>query len=220
MPVLTPVVPSHSRNIGCIGLEGIPNLKGRPLFELDNIQIICRTQERSWNAHEEGHFLANYFADPHSTQVEWIDNAARYATWFKSMLLSQKVDDGALDRVRQQLYASRAILDLENDWDDCGSLAFEESHWRRVFEFVTGCLNSLWQNHGKTMLAPSIVPVSQGSIDIHWKTAESELLINVPSDPSLLATFYGDNFGRQKVKGSLELQEDDYCLLLWLKLAS
>jgi hypothetical protein len=52
---------------------------------------------------------------------------------------------------------------------------------------------------------PHIGAGPNGSIDLHWKRKNSELLVNIPADPNGLVTYYGDDYGAQKVKGTMNL---------------
>ena len=54
-----------------------------------------------------------------------------------------------------------------------------------------------------------------GSIDIHWKRGDWELLVNIPAATGELAAFYGDN-GSQKIKGSFDPKTFNYGIATWL----
>ena len=123
------------------------------------------------------------------------------------------------DYFRQRVFESRSILELPDDWDANGTSAFSQAHLARATGFLFGAVTSIWESERKVLAVPAIQPVSGGSIDIHWKTDDAELLINVPPSDDALAKFYGDNFGKRVIKGMLELSKEDYTLLLWLRLA-
>jgi hypothetical protein len=129
---------------------------------------------------------------------------------------SQLLD--ALGSFRQRVQKTRSLLDLPEDWDDNGAPRFSESHWKRISSFLVNAGTVILERRQAILAMPSVTPVPDGSIDLHWKTAEGELLINVPSENGV-ATFYGDNFGKRKIKGTMELTEDDVPLFVWLKLA-
>lgn len=150
--------------------------------------------------HEESSFLSNF--------VFIIQNA-----------LKSHSDLNALSIVRKKILEGRDILQLKTDWDDDGSPDFSPAHWDRIEIFLLGALKMIWEKERRVMVAPTINAVSGGTIDVHWKTQMSELLINVPRDLTKPATFYGDNFSDQSIKGTLCLTTKDYWLLLWLGLA-
>jgi len=72
---------------------------------------------------------------------------------------------------------------------------------------------------GKMCGLPAPVPDidlgPNGSIDIHWKRGDWELLVNVPADTRQLAAVYGDN-GLQRIKGSFDPKKFDYGIAAWL----
>jgi hypothetical protein len=75
---------------------------------------------------------------------------------------------------------------------------------------------ALWQKFGWHMDAPRISPGPKGSIDVHWKNPRFELLINFPPGPNEMATFYGDNYGKIVIKGTLDPKKKNREVLEWL----
>jgi hypothetical protein len=63
---------------------------------------------------------------------------------------------------------------------------------------------------------PSIGPGPNGSVDLHWKRNNWELLVNIPADNNELAAFYGDNYGTQKIKGNFDPRTFDWGIIQWL----
>jgi hypothetical protein len=144
---------------------------------------------------------------PDSTLINWASGIAEAISRMEKR-----------DSFRDEIAKFHSLVDLPEDWDDNGAPAFSKSHWKRVSDFLLQVFDRIWQENRAPLLAPTISPVSDGSIDIHWKTADAELLINVPSEATE-ASFYGDNLGKKKLKGSIELEEEDFHLLVWLNLA-
>jgi hypothetical protein len=64
--------------------------------------------------------------------------------------------------------------------------------------------------------APRIGPGPNGSVDLYWKEKDWELLINIPADSGKMATFYGDDYGSQKIKGSFSPNSFNYGIVPWL----
>jgi len=66
--------------------------------------------------------------------------------------------------------------------------------------------------------APHIHPGPDGSIDIHWKNDNYELLLNVPVEEGSLAGFYGDNISGNMIKGKMNISDGkmNNGLILWL----
>lgn len=91
------------------------------------------------------------------------------------------------------IQASRAILELNDDWDSDGSPGYSEATLNRATTFLLISARRYWDDHQKKLPAPRILPGPDGSIDLHWKTPQRELLINIPADPAAPAGYYGDD---------------------------
>ena len=111
---------------------------------------------------------------------------------------------------------SRQLLTLQEDWDGNGGQAFTEEHWRRVVCFLSDNALWLWERERLCIPDPKIIPGPGRSIDVHWKSDELELLLNVPEDASLPASFYGDDHKRDAINGTLGIAHDNFWLMLWL----
>jgi len=111
---------------------------------------------------------------------------------------------------------SRSLLELEDDWDGEGSPGYTEDHWKRVVRFLSDNANWLFFRLNERLKSPEILPGPNGSLDVHWKYSDVELLLSVPRDLSLPATFYGDNFNRDTIKGSIDFSRETSWLMLWL----
>jgi hypothetical protein len=74
----------------------------------------------------------------------------------------------------------------------------------------------VWLSRGTKAPIPTIGPGPDGSVDLYWKQPSWKLLVNIPADKNALATFYGDNYGRQKSKGSLDPNELSIAIVAWL----
>ena len=122
-----------------------------------------------------------------------------------------------LDEIDEIVELSRTILDLEHDWDGEAASPIAESTWRRAVEFLRGTAYTLWTNHNLLLQSPSIVPVADGSIDLHWKLSSRELLVNIPPAYEEWASYYGDNrLGGNTVEGKLNPEAPNQWLFVWL----
>jgi hypothetical protein len=75
---------------------------------------------------------------------------------------------------------------------------------------------SLREFGGKHVSAPHIDPGPHGSIDLHWKLEGCELLINVPNDPNLPPSYYGDDYGKSVMKGFVDSEKPMRVIAVWL----
>ena len=121
-----------------------------------------------------------------------------------------------LAHISRALQESQQILELKDDWDGEGSLGYTKAVWNRACKFVTHNATEALNRHATVIQAPKILPGPDGSIDVHWKTAARELLVNIPRLPDQPAEFYGDDYGSLQIKGRLNPENPPSALLLWL----
>ncbi len=98
-----------------------------------------------------------------------------------------------LKALAETVRSSRSITQLEANWDGEGSMGCTEETWRRAAMIIVKNSLQVWRTCRKTVAPPRIMPDLEGGIDIHWEDATYELLLNVPSDRSEPATFFGNN---------------------------
>lgn len=107
------------------------------------------------------------------------------------------------------------MLELEENWDDEGSLPIAEATWVVAASFLRCQASVYWKHHLAVIPVPHITPGSDGSIDIHWKTDRFELLVNIGNGPEFPVGFYGDDYWRSKIKGNLDpVSESAYLPLI------
>jgi hypothetical protein len=154
--------------------------------------------------------------------ADWVPSVRRpHEAWLGVRQNAQKKGARGAARVVQQkniwdaIESSKYILELENDWDGEGGQTYSEETWKRATGLLSRYATQMWQVFGRLMDAPKILPGPDGSIDIHWKSANSEMLVNLPADPSELASFYGDDYGSARIKGSFDPDILNLGLLSW-----
>jgi hypothetical protein len=108
------------------------------------------------------------------------------------------------------------ILDLKDNWDEEGAKSYKKETWERATEFTKKFCFILWRQTQKLINPPNILPGPDGSIDIHWKTAKFDLLINIAEDPNEPATFSSDDYGQNAIKGTFDPKKMSQALLSWL----
>ena len=130
--------------------------------------------------------------------------------------------DPVLKHILEKIEESRTILNFEDNGDDEGSPAYKTSTWERATTFLHRSALQLWKDYHLILDVPKILPGPAGSIDLHWKTARRELLINIHDTLDEPANFYGDDSAAsehsptQVVKGILDTSKDNQWLLMWL----
>ena len=111
---------------------------------------------------------------------------------------------------------SKSILDLKEDWDGEGALPYSREVWERAIQFVRRYALKSHERFGAIVSAPRILPGPNGSIDVHWKEEKFELLVNIPADPKIYASFYGDDYSAARIKGTFDPELENIGLIFWL----
>ncbi len=158
--------------------------------------------------------------------IAWERNSAVITEWSsleddtqnqeEIVLTDDLRDDRVFGELVNAVNEARRILDLGDDWDGEGSLAISQDTFDRAVEFLTKQADWVWSSFGTRLSVPIIGPGPNGSIDLHWKQPGWELLINIPADTNELASFYGDNYGAQKIKGSFDTKTENLGIAAWL----
>ena len=153
----------------------------------------------------------------HSQIEDWVPRTSRlsHESWAAESGLEGTLPP-QLQEVEEAIRGSEKILQLKDDWDEEGSPGYKLETWQRAVDFVRVHCYKAWRISGKPVPAPIIFPGPDGSIDIHWRTGEFELLVNVPADSSNPATFYGDNYDDICIKGTVVISRENLGILQWL----
>ncbi len=109
---------------------------------------------------------------------------------------------------------SKYILALENDWDDEGSVAYQEATWKKAIQFTSNYAKWVFDETSRVIPTPKIAPGPNGSIDILWKSPNYRLLINIPDNLKKQASFYGDNYSTDTIEGTFNPSNFNQGLLL------
>jgi len=86
----------------------------------------------------------------------------------------------------------------------------------RGLAFLRMHMDWIWKYCGTKTLVPTIGPGPVGSLDLYWKTASFELLVNIPASPDALGTFYGRDDNQQTAKGSFDPKLFTMSIASWL----
>ncbi len=126
--------------------------------------------------------------------------------------------DLSIQQIHEKLQAEvdrTKILSLEDDWDGEGSGRYSEETVNRAIQFVKAQAKELLKV-GLCIPIPRIGAGPDGSIDLHWKQSAWELLVNIPAAPGKMATFYGDDYKSQKIRGSVDPVTFNWGIAAWL----
>ena len=108
------------------------------------------------------------------------------------------------------------ILAMEDNWDGQGARPCKPLTWARASAFLKQLALDVWKKKQKVIKPPAIALVPDGSIDIHWKTSEFDVLVNIPEGDDESATFSADDYGQNATRGTLDVHAPSPVLVYWL----
>lgn len=111
---------------------------------------------------------------------------------------------------------SKYMLSFKDNWDDEGSVGYKKVTWIRACKFIANYSKWIFEKTELIMDLPKISHGPEGSIDIYWKNDEYRLLINIPESPTSPFSIYGDDYNSNKIKGTFDLSQFNYGMLLCL----
>jgi hypothetical protein len=120
------------------------------------------------------------------------------------------------DDLKAEIEQAEALMESADDLNAEGVQIYSRNTFDRAAAFLRLHSDLLREQYRVCLPAPSIGPGPNGSIDIHWKRRSWELLINIPANSDENAAFYGDNYGTQKIKGSVDPAIFNLGLFMWL----
>jgi hypothetical protein len=151
-----------------------------------------------------------------SDALDWLEDPVQHKRESKPLYRVLGLPDERFERLAAVINESKSILELMPGWDEDAAKAIDKRTWERATEFLRGHALHACNLIGKCIVAPMIEPVSDGSIDLWWKNASGELLVNFPTDVDKPAEFYGDTSDGLHIKGTLDPSARNWGLVDWL----
>ena len=118
--------------------------------------------------------------------------------------------------LNNELAQAESMLERPRDEDEEDTSAFSSETLLRAKTFLLGQSKQFRKICGHFPPVPRIGSGPNGSVDLYWKEKDWELLINIPAEDGKMATFYGDDYGAQKIKGSFDPNSFNYGIVPWL----
>jgi hypothetical protein len=119
------------------------------------------------------------------------------------------------EELEAEIEQAKTLVNDHPDADEeIGSYSSET--FQRAVDFLKTHIEWVWRKRGTNAPLPTIGPGPNGSIDLYWKEQGWKLLVNIPADSNALATFYGDNYGTQTTRGSLDQKELSLAIVAWM----
>lgn len=113
---------------------------------------------------------------------------------------------------------SRAMLDLEDDWDGEGSPGYAEETWRRAVGIALESAKHAPSAPQEPLPTPAFSKGPDGSVDVLWRANAKRVMINVPAEAGEPITYHGfdrDN-ARREIKGLLDPTDANGWIVAWL----
>jgi hypothetical protein len=113
--------------------------------------------------------------------------------------------------LESEIQRAEELLEIEEE---------SSSHSKETLEHVRDFL--IMQAKGMRDRFDKIVPVPaiglgpKGSFDLHWKTAQWELLANFPADPTERGSYYADDYGSQTNRGHFDQGVFNLGIATWM----
>jgi hypothetical protein len=120
------------------------------------------------------------------------------------------------DDLKAEIEQAEALIESAGDLNGEGVQIYSRNTFDRAAAFLRLHSDLLLEQYRIYLPVPNIGPGPDGSIDIHWKYRSWELLVNIPANPDENAVFYGDNYGTQKIRGSVDPTVFNFGLFMWL----
>ena len=102
----------------------------------------------------------------------------------KTKLFHDKVniDNDKLKIFFEKINEHMSVIErLKENWDENGAKKFEKSFLNYIYQIIENLSKKFLQKQNKVLDIPAILPLCDGSIDIHWKkNSEYDILINIP----------------------------------------
>ena len=122
--------------------------------------------------------------------------------------------------ILEVIQRSETIVNRPQDPSDELGLTCSHETWQRAIWILTAHALSVWQNARVVIRPPVISAGPDGSIDLYWTAAPYGLLLNVPAEPNLPATYYGDDAtapDSNRTSGKFDSSKPiDLGVLMWL----
>lgn len=126
--------------------------------------------------------------------------------------------DKRLSHIKDVINDARKLLHLKDDWDDDGAITINALTFNRAIQILVIYAENVLNVHDVAIKSPFISAGRDGSIDLDWKSANSEMLITILNTVDQNLHYYGDNGDNNTViKGVLNNMKINEDLSHWMR---
>ncbi len=110
------------------------------------------------------------------------------------------------------------IVGLQDNWDSQGSKAITEESWLLTTNLLKKILFKLWEKEYNVPI-PLVLPNTDNSFDVYWKTDKFELLLNIPPHLKELIHLFGEKIGFPEYEIDVRINQElvQGVVVEWLK---
>jgi hypothetical protein len=117
--------------------------------------------------------------------------------------------------IESEIHSAALILAIGNELDDPSFTPYTKDTLDRASNFLRRLALHAHSCGFSGIGTPEILPAERGSIDLLWRSPGRKLLMNFPSDPMALISFYGKK-GTSELSGRFHIHERRPELVYWL----
>jgi hypothetical protein len=118
--------------------------------------------------------------------------------------------------LRAEIIRAEKLIDDYRDSEDEDAVVYSRESFNRAKAFLKSQSEKFRKMCGSHAPVPNIGAGPDRSVDLHWKSADRELLVNIPHDIQAPGSYYGENNGINRIKGSFDPANFDYGIIMWL----
>src|SRR4051794_31991361 len=107
--------------------------------------------------------------------LEWQLEISEVKAWEKQPTTTKP----PFARLDAEITLANRLLELGEDWDGERSPGYLKTTLDRATDFLKTQAQLLWKTHSLELPTPHINAGPSGSIDLHWKNSDRELLVNI-----------------------------------------
>lgn len=138
-----------------------------------------------------------------------------FAVWRYTPSLTKP--DNVTNEIEKVISDSSKILTFKGDPEDESFVPCTKDTLDRAIGFLRFYARWMVTMYTSEIPTPVLTPGPCGSIDIHWKNPNKELLVNIPRESNAPMLFYGDDYNQIFIKGSLKSDAKLHpSIMMWL----
>lgn len=142
-----------------------------------------------------------------------------FSTFVSESEIGEEIEFPGIINLYSEINDSKRFLKFSDNWDDRGSKSYKLETWLKTKNVLLKIARDFYNHSSLILPTPYINPSASGAFDLHWKTNYFELLLRIPEEDDNPISYYGDNYKKIKIRGTLEVSKLQP-LIEWITLYS